>query len=219
MAQFIKHVGVNGNQKKVVVVFREVPNDSDSALVIPTDNLPQLYHDDLIRAIESTNCQASLDPSEFLFRQSFHDGTNMLNTIHQRGWMVKVPTKSVVMTPRPGVNINLVDLNRELKQLSNEQAASSGATRSSDIATNAPSQQQPQPEPTRNPPGVIDDVQLAAKFRAQANSFEAEARRLREEAEKLDPKSVVAAVQEKSSPSPATEAKRGRGRPSKKVAA
>lgn len=223
MAQFIKHVGVNGNQKKVVVVFREVPGDSDSALVIPTDNLPQLYHDDLIRAIESTNCQASLDPSEYLFRQSFHDGTNMLNTIHQRGWMLKVPTKSVVMTPRPGLNINLVDLNRELKQLSNEQAASSGATRSSDIATNAPSQPQPQqrsqPEPARNPPGVIDDVQLAAKFRAQANSFESEARRLREEAEKLDPKSVVAAVQEKSSPSPATEAKRGRGRPSKKVAA
>jgi hypothetical protein len=214
MAQFIKHVGVNGSQKKVVVVFREVPGDPESALVIPTDSLPQLYHDDLIKAIESTNCQASLDPSEYLFRQAFHDGTNMLNTIHQRGWMVKVPTKSVAMTPQPGVTINLVDLNRELKQLSNEQAASNGATRSSDIANNAPSK----PEPARNPPGVIDDIQLAAKFRAQANSFEAEAHRLREEAEKLDPKSVVAAVLEKSSPSPATEVKRGRGRPSKKVA-
>ena len=213
MAQFIKHVGVNGNQKKVVVVFREVPGDPDSALVIPTDSLPQLYHDDLINAIESTNCQSSLDPSEYLFRQVFHDGTNMLNTIHQRGWMVKVPTKSVAMTPRPGVTINLVDLNRELKQLSNEQAAS-GSTRSSDIATNAPTRA----ETPSSPPGVIDDVQLAAKFRAQANSFEAEAHRLRAEAEKLDPKSVVAAVLEKSSPSPATEAKRGRGRPSKKVA-
>jgi len=216
MAQFIKHVGVNGSQKKVVVVFREVPNDPDSALVIPTDALPQLYHDDLIKAIESTNCQASMDPSEYLFRQAFHDGTNMLNTIHQRGWMVKVPTKSVAMTPRPGVTINLVDLNRELKQLSNEQAASSGATRSSDIATNAPTPQR-QPAPAQNAPGVIDDVQLAAKYRAQANSFEAEVIRLREEAEKLDPKNVVAAVQEKLSPSPATEVKRGRGRPSKKA--
>lgn len=216
MAQFIKHVGVNGSQKKVVVVFREVPNDPDSALVIPTDALPQLYHDDLIKAIESTNCQASMDPSEYLFRQVFHDGTNMLNTIHQRGWMVKVPTKSVAMTPRPGVTINLVDLNRELKQLSNEQAASSGATRSSDIATNAPTPQRQSPQP-QNTPGVIDDVQLAAKYRAQANSFEAEVIRLREEAEKLDPKNVVAAVQEKLSPSPATEVKRGRGRPSKKA--
>lgn len=213
MAQFIKHIGVNGNQKKVVVVFREVPNDSDHALVIPTDSLPQLYHEDLLKAIESVNCQDTMDPSEYLFRQLFHDGTNMLNTIHQRGWMVKVPTKSVAMTPRPGVNINLVDLNRELKQIGNEQAAS-GATRSSDIARNVPTPP-PVVESVKNPPGVLDDVQLAAKFRAQANSFESEVNRLREEAEKLDPKSVVAAVQEKLSPLPATEVKRGRGRPSK----
>lgn len=213
MAQFIKHIGVNGNQKKVVVVFREVPNDPDYALVIPTDTLPQLYHEDLLKAIESVNCQDTMDPSEYLFRQMFHDGTNMLNTIHQKGWMVKVPTKSVAMTPRPGVNINLVDLNRELKQIGNEQAAS-GSTRSSDIARNVPTPP-PAIEPSRNPPGVLDDVQLAAKFRAQANSFESEVIRLREEAEKLDPKNVVAAVQEKLSPSPATEVKRGRGRPSK----
>lgn len=200
MAQFIKHVGINGQGKKVVVVFREVPGDPESALVIPTESLPPLYHDDLIKAVESTNCQDSSDPSEFLFRQVFNDGTNMLNTIHQRGWMVKVPTKSVVMTPRPGVEINLVDLNRELKQISREQAAA-GTTRSSDIASDSP-------------PGVITDEQLAAKYRKQASTFEAEARRLREEAEALDPKGHVAVVPQ-SPAQPATEAKRGRGRPPK----
>lgn len=194
MAQFIKHVGVNGQGKKVVVVFREVPGDPESALVIPTEALPPLYHDDLIKAVESHNCQDSKDPSEFLFRQVFNDGTNMLNTIHQRGWMVKVPTKSVVMTPQPGVKINLVDLNRELKQISREQAAA-GANSSS-------------------PPGVITDEQLAAKYRTQANTFEAEARRLREEAEALDPKGHVAVVPQ-SPAQPATEVKRGRGRPPK----
>ncbi len=191
MAQFIKHVGVNGQGKKVVVVFREVPGDAESSLVIPTESLPPLYHDDLIKAVESHNCQDSKDPSEFLFRQVFHDGTNMLNTIHQRGWMVKIPTKSVVMTPMPGVSINLVDLNKELKQISREQAANGSASNS--------------------PPGVISDEQLAAKYRAQANQFEAEVRRLREEAEKLDPKGHVAVVPQ----SPATDVKRGRGRPPK----
>jgi hypothetical protein len=194
MAQFIKHVGVNGQGKKIVVVFREVPGDPESALVIPTGALPPLYHDDLIKAVESHNCQDSKDPSEFLFRQVFNDGTNMLNTIHQRGWMVKVPTKSVVMTPQPGVKINLVDLNRELKQLSREQAAA---------GTN-----------TSSPPGVITDEDLAAKYRKQANTFEAEARRLREEAEVLDPKGHVAVVPQ-SPAQPATEVKRGRGRPPK----
>jgi hypothetical protein len=213
MAQFIKHVGKNGQHKKVVVVFREVPGDPDSALVIPTEALPQLYHDDLITAIESPNCQASMEPSDYLFRQVFNDGTNMLNTIHQRGWMVKVPTKSIIMTPQPGVNINLVDLNRELTQINREQAAS--GTRSTDIATNNKPAAKPY-TPSSNPPGVIDDVQLASKLRAQANTFELEVRRLREEAEKLDPKGQVVADPVRTEASqPSTVVKQGRGRPPK----
>jgi hypothetical protein len=207
MAQFIKHVGVNGQGKKCVVVFRELPGDSDSALIIPTEALPQLYHDDLISAIEHPNCQDLMDPSDYLFRQVFNDGTNMLNTLHVKGWMVKVPTKSVAMTPRPGVTINLVDLNRELKQITNAETAA--GTRSSDIANNAPA---------NNPPGVITDEALASKYRVQANQFETEARRLREEAAKLDPKgaAVVAPVSPMQPAKSTSEVvKRGRGRPAK----
>jgi hypothetical protein len=211
MAQFIKHVGVNGQGKKCIVVFRELPGDSDSALIIPTESLPPLYHDDLIRVIEHPNCQALMDTSDYLFRQVFNDGTNMLNTLHQRGWMTKVPTKSVAMTPKPGVVINLVDLNRELKQITNAQTAA--GTRSSDIATTAPA---------AAPPGVITDESLAAKYRVQANQFELEVRRLREEAEKLDPKSAAAVapvspMQSSKATSKATSevTKRGRGRPAK----
>lgn len=212
MAQFIKHVGVNGQGKKCVVVFREVPGDSEFALVVPTETLPTLYHDDLIAAIENVNCQKDLDPSDFLFRQSFHDGTNMLNTMHQKGWLVKVPTKSIAMTPKPGVEINLVELNKQLKQIQNEQAAQ-GSTRSSDVANNTPA---------NNPPGVISDEQLASRYRKQAAQFKAEAERLLKEAEELDPKG--AAVGAPVSPSLSVvpqegqqnaQVKRGRGRPAK----
>ena len=203
MAKFIKHVGINGQGNKVVVVFREVPGDPEHALVVPTGMLTALYHDDLIRAIETSSCQDMLDPSDWLFRQQFTDGTNMLNTIHQRGWMVKVPTKSIMMTPQSGVEINLVELNKQLKGIANTQAAT--GTRSADIAQNLPS----------NSPGVITDESLAAKFRQQANTFEVEVRRLREEAEKLDPKGAVAVVQENQTSLTATENKRGRGRPTK----
>lgn len=213
MAQFIKHVGVNGQGKKCVVVFRELPGDSDSALVIQTESLPTLYHDDLISAIENVNCQNSMDPSEFLFRQSFHDGANMLNTIHQKGWMVKVPTKSVMMTPRPGVSINLVDLNRELTQIKREQNAT--GTRSNDVTNNTTTPAQAAATTSTN--GVITDESLAAKYRSQANGFEVEARKLREEAEKLDPKgaAAVAPVSPMQSQSATSEIKRGRGRPAK----
>jgi len=206
MAQFIKHVGVNGQGKKCVVVFRELPGDADSALIIPTESLPTLYHDDLISAIENVNCQSSMEPSEYLFRQSFHDGANMLNTLHQKGWMVKVSAKSVMMTPRPGVSINLVDLNRELTQIKREQNAT--GTRSTDVTSNSQA---------ATPPGVITDETLAAKYRSQANGFEVEARKLREEAEKLDPKGAVAVapVNPIQSTTATSEIKRGRGRPAK----
>lgn len=201
MARFIKHVGRVGKDTGVVVVFREVPGDTDSSLVIPTGSLPSLYHDDLIKAIESTTAQSSTDPSEFLFRQLFHDGTNMLNTIHQRGWMIKVPTKSIVMVPSPGAEINLVDLNRELKQIQRAEAVA--GTRSSDIANNLTS------PATTSTSGVIDDVALASKFRNQASTFQSEAKRLMEEAEKLDPKGMAVDA------SLGAQAKRGRGRPAK----
>lgn len=200
MAKFIKHVGQNIQGKKVVVLFREVPGEPENCLVVHTESLPASYHDDLMRAVESNICQDQLDTHDFLFRQSFQDGTNMLNTLHQQGWIVKVPTKSILMRPTPGIEINLVDLNKELKQITNQEAVQ--GIKRAPVAT--PS----------SPPGVISDEQLAAKYRAQANTFEAEVRRLREEAEKLDPKSVVAG--DHPSPAlPATEVKRGRGRPAK----
>ena len=59
---------------------------------------------------------------------------------------------------------------------------------------------------------------LASKYRVQANQFELEARRLREEAEKLDPKGAAAVAPvspTQSSTATSTVVKRGRGRPAK----
>lgn len=194
MAQFIKHVGVDGKGKKCVVVFREIPGDSDSALIVMTESLPALHHDDLIQAIESTTAQETLDVSDFLFRQKFKDGTNMLNTLHQNGWLVKVPVKSVVMTPQPGVSINLTELNSQLRLIQQAPKAAEEIAES------------------KNPPGVLTDKQIASKLRAQANTFEVEVRRLREEADKLDPKDPAVGV---SQPVTLETVKRGRGRPAK----
>lgn len=193
MAKFIKHVGVDGKGRKCVVAFREVPGDAENCLIIPTETLPQLYHDDLIQAVESVGAQDTIDVSEYLFRQKFHDGTNMLNTIHQNGWMQKAATKSIMMTPQPGVTINLVELNKQLRLID---AAPQQAKEIAESAT---------------PPGVLSDQQIASKMRAQANTFEIEARRLREEADKLDPKPQTSATL---TAVPPTE-KKGRGRPPK----
>ena len=57
----IKHVGRQGD-KKVVVVFREVPGEDHMALVVYPDQLQQNLHDDLMNAIQSAKGQASKRP-------------------------------------------------------------------------------------------------------------------------------------------------------------
>lgn len=187
MAKFTKHVGVDTRGRKVVVVFREVPNDAESALVILTESLPPAHHDDLINAISSVTAQAMLDPSEYLFRQLFQDGSNMLNTIHQKGWMVKVPAKSIIMVPSPGVEINLVELNKQLKKINSNVPVA-------DVSAD----------------GVLSDKKLAKQYRDQAKTFESESKRLRAEANALDPEPELTLV-------PATE-KKARGRPARVLA-
>lgn len=196
MARFIKHVGIDGKGNKCVVAFREVPGDAENCLIILTGNLPPLFHDDLIQAVESNGGQETIDISDYLFRQKFHDGTNMLNTMHQNGWLVKVPTDSITMTPQPGVTISLVELNKQLR-----------------LINTAPKQAQEIAAESSTPPGVLTDQQIASKMRAQARTFEQEAVRLREEADKLDPKPQAAATT--LSVVPAATEKRGRGRPPK----
>lgn len=214
MAKFMKHVGQDGKGSPLVVVFREVPNDEANALVVRTADLPELHHQDLMKAVESTQGQDANNIGDFLHRQKFNDGTDMLATIHAKGWLTKVPCKQVLMIPMPGQSINLEDLNKELKQI--ERAKKPGipgkpgvATRSGDIANDA------------TPPGgagVLDDDAIASKLRNQAMTFEAEAKRLRAEAEELVPSnqpelSTVDVVNEVAEATP-----KKRGRPKKATA-
>ena len=70
----IKHVGRQGD-KKVVVVFREVPGEEHMALVVYPDQLQQNLHDDLMNAIQSTKGQQAKDLGDALHGNSFCHGT------------------------------------------------------------------------------------------------------------------------------------------------
>ena len=59
MADIVKHVGQYG-QKKCVVVFREVPNETDQCLIVMSDTLEGRMHDELMDVYywaRSTECQ------------------------------------------------------------------------------------------------------------------------------------------------------------------
>ena len=48
----IKHVGKH-NGKKIVLLWRRVPNENHMALVAYSDTLPRMIHDEVMKALES----------------------------------------------------------------------------------------------------------------------------------------------------------------------
>ena len=98
-----KHIGelADGSKAKVVVVFRVVPGETNNCLVVGTKFLPDMYHNALMRAVESEGGQASEELGTFLARQTFPDGTNMLAVMNNDNFIKKFKTKDIIMTYGP----------------------------------------------------------------------------------------------------------------------
>jgi hypothetical protein len=127
MPEFKKHVGRNKNGTRLAVVFREIPGAEDYCLCVETDSLSDMYHDQLLREIDSRDAQATVDLFEVLTRRHFGDGQQMLNALHNKGLLRKYPVSEIIMVPMP---------NREVKlQIVNEQIA--GTLKESDHAEEA----------------------------------------------------------------------------------
>ena len=108
----IKHVGMNRTLgTRYVIVFREVPNDPENCLIVESDGLNSLIQDNLMNAIESTECQAASHLGEALARKTFATGENMLQYLHTNGLMRKVPVADVILTPTPGTRVTLKEVN------------------------------------------------------------------------------------------------------------
>ena len=102
---------LKGN-KKVLVAYRTLPGDAYSALVIPTENMPDEMHNAIINCVESPAAQEAYEFAEALDRTQFPDGSRMLPNLHGNGRLVKVSTDQVEMTPTIGVSILLSELNQ-----------------------------------------------------------------------------------------------------------
>lgn len=98
--------------KKVLVAYRTLPGDAYSALVIPTENMPDQLHNSIINLVESPAAQEAYEFAEALDRTQFPDGSRMLPNLHQNGRLIKVDTSQVEMTPTIGVSILLSELNQ-----------------------------------------------------------------------------------------------------------
>ena len=204
---FLRHVGKHGD-RKVAVVFREVPGESHMALVVYTELLNQNIHDPMIQCIESDIGQNSQDLADALNRTYTKDGQLILQKLHAEGMLKKVQTELVVMTPQPNTRIKLSDLNKILDEMQQgEQAVKKLAEMDSQMgmqdAAQVARRMRGNKDATVSAPVVapsgdaLGDNALASNLRQQAERMSAEARgllveadRLLTEARSLEPKSV-----------------------------
>ena len=112
----IKHVGKHNN-KKIVLLWRRVPNEDHMCLVAYSDTLPRMVHDDLMKCLESAVGQNAKELSDVLFRTTMGDGRNLLEVMHKEGFIKKVPTSQVLITPTAKSSVRLDELNDILDEM------------------------------------------------------------------------------------------------------
>jgi hypothetical protein len=181
----MKHVGkMKNNAARVAVVYRTLPGDPNSALVVGTNGLPDSYHDSLMSLIQAIEGQQANELAEILAVRKFPDGTNMLEFLHTRGHLKKVPTNLVLMTPNTQTTLQLDELNKniaEQRKVSIENLAINDGSSKKDSLKKS----QKTIEPI-----VEENVQKplnAAEMRSRADALYKEAATLRKIADELDP--------------------------------
>jgi hypothetical protein len=198
----IKHVGKHGD-RKVAIVFREIPGEEHMCLVVYTDVLPVSMHDSLMRSIESAPAQTAENLGDALFRELFPDGRPMLQTFHSEGMLKKVQTKQVVVTPNPSSHVNLEEMNgilrkmklgesaiREMAALDSDRGMTGKARRRDDFGreVGAPTELVRQGSAAvagSDAARALDDAALAENFRSQAVRMANEAKQLLAESDRL----------------------------------
>lgn len=224
---FLRHVGKIGD-RKVAIIFREIPNEPHMCLVTYTETLNQHVHDPMMTAIESQVGQSSQNLADALNRSYTKDGRIILHVLHSEGLLKKVNTDNVVVTPNSNTKIKLSELNKILNEMQQgEQAvrrlaeidASRGIQDPIDVARRMRGDQTPPATPAQ---GFLGDNQIANNLRQQAQRMEAEAKgllaesnRLMTEASQMDGGPTASVASTATVSKDTQPGKRGRGRPAK----
>ena len=204
MAQPLKHIGrIKNTGAKVLVVFRTLPGESNTALVLPTAQLPDAYHDSIMTVVETDQAQDAFEFGEIMFTRTFTDGRPMLQAMQADGRLHKVATDTVIMTPNTNDSIELAQLNILIAEQKNCAVDDlytfvSGAPKKSnavvqDVASVkdlAPNVDTDIPAPIRaqaSSTEALSDKDIAKSYRSQADAMYKEAAKLRKEADELDP--------------------------------
>jgi hypothetical protein len=185
----IKHIGRHGD-KKIVIMYKTVPDEEHMCLVCYSDLLPRTYHDAVMSVLESDAGQQAKEFAEALFRNLLPDGRNILTSLHKEGLIKKIQTDQVIVTPDMKNNVRLDELNKILKQM---EAGAEAVKRMSEIdkqtvQANALNAKKPKHQIEKVAEVLTESnisqnlIEQATRMKNEANVLLAEAKRLEIEA-------------------------------------
>ena len=189
----MKHVGkMKNNSARVAIVYRTLPGDPHSALVVGTQGLTDMHHDGLMTVVESESGQQANELADVLAVRKFADGTNMLAFLHTNGHLKKVPTSQVTVTPQLNANhIALDELNNliaDQKGVQLEDLAVNDGSESKTVATKKPASKKAESTEEVVTESAGGDFELTpAELRSRADALFKQAQALRKQADSIDP--------------------------------
>lgn len=135
--RIMKHVGKTKAGSKVVVLYRTIPGEAHSCLVVGPNFLEDSKHDTLMTEIESDRGQQSNELADYLAVRKFRDGAVILDYLHLNNFIKKYETKDITMTPTTNGKFDIT-----LDKL-NEQIAEQKGVKVEDLAVKDTSPQKP----------------------------------------------------------------------------
>ncbi len=122
-----KHIGELSDQSKakVVIMYRTVPGEPNNCLVVGTKFLPDMYHNGLMKAVESEGGQQAEEFADYAGRQTFADGTNMLAMLHNDNYIKKFKTNEIMVTYGSGADGKIL-LNKLNEMIAKEKGVKVG---------------------------------------------------------------------------------------------
>lgn len=186
----LKHIGrVVSTGRKCLIAYRTLPGDAYNCLIIPTENLPDEYHDALINLVESPSGQEAYEFAEVLARSQFSDGSTMLPSLHAKGKLVKVPTDAIEIIPNNTTKILLSELNQLIAE---QRGVPVDELSIKPDSTNEPPPASPVVESVveEKSPLIVENLtpaEQARKYRSEADRLAKEAAKYRRLADELVP--------------------------------
>lgn len=174
MANIKKHVGkVLSTDKRCVVVFMQLPENKQRALIIEVESLQPRYEQILLSVVDSAEGQQENDLASAMARRTVQEtGRTVLEEFHRMGLMRTEPIENIIMMPRPNTPFPLKDILDQMGRLDEVavKQIDDSEVKYNPIVNNM------------NAAGEEKRQQIAMNFIAEAEMLDSEARKKREQA-------------------------------------